>query len=87
MALTGVMDGCAWCEDHKDTWNDPEAIMKGFKVTRSQAGLEELWQSLDKNRQGELIRRPGDFSTRKGLCHEPVTGRDLWHFTICHKVP
>ena len=86
MALTGVMDGCAWCEEHKQTWSDPDAIQKGFKLSRSLAGLQELWKTLDKNRHGELIRRTGDYSVRKGLCHEPVTTRELFHFTICHKV-
>ena len=86
MLLTGVMDGCAWCEEHKSTWSDPDTIQQGFKITRSMAGLHELWESLDKNRHGELIRRPDDFSVRKGLCHKPFAKRDLFHFTICHKV-
>ena len=86
MLLTGVMDGCAWCEEHKSTWSDPDTIQQGFQITRSMAGLYELWDSLDKNRHGELIRRPDDFSVRKGLCHKPSAKRDLFHFTICHKV-
>ena len=86
MALTGVMDGCAWCEKHKQTWSEPKTIQRGFKLTRSLAGLQELWLSLDKDSHGELIRRRDDYSVRKGLCHKPVTTRDLFHFTICHKV-
>ena len=86
MSLTGVMDGCAWCEEHRDTWNDPEMITEGFPITRNLTRLQELWENLEKDSTGEVIRKPGDFHTRKGLCHKPVTKRDLWHFTICHKV-
>ena len=87
MALTGVMDGCAWCEEEKKTWSLPKAIKKGFKISRSLKGLKQLWRRLDKNkRKGTLIRTKGDFKVRKGLCHQPVTTRELFHFTICHKV-
>ena len=86
MLLTGVMDGCAWCEHHRTSWSDPAAIHDGFPITRSMEGLHSLWDKLDKNRNGELIRRDGDYSVRKGLCHQPVSQRDLFHFTICHKV-
>ena len=55
-------------------------------ITRTMAGLHDLWDSLDKNRRGELVRRDNDFSVRRGLCHEPTSKRDLFHFTICHKV-
>ena len=87
MALTGVMDGCAWCEHHKDSWSDPAVIVEGFRITRSLKKLNRLWDRLDKNKsKGTLIRRKGDFSVRKGLCHKPVTTRELCHFTVCHKV-
>ena len=86
MALTGVMHGCAWCEEPKENWGDPATIKKGFKLTRSLEGLNKLWRSLDKNKAGQLIRREGDYSVRKGLCHKPVTTRELFHFTVCHKV-
>ena len=86
MLLTGVMDGCAWCEHHRTSWCDPAAIQDGFLITRSMEGLHTLWDKLDKNKNGGLIRRDGDFSVRKGLCHQPVSKRELFHFTICHKV-
>ena len=86
MALTGVMDGCAWCEVHKDRWADPEAIKEGFKLTRTMEGMQELWTSLPRDKHGEVVRATGDWNTRKGLCHAPVTIRPLFHFTVCHKV-
>ena len=86
MCLTGVMDGCAWCTEHRDTWNDPDMIAEGFPITRDLEGLQKLWDSLEKVSQGKIIRKPGDYSTRQGLCHKPVSKRDLWHFTVCHKV-
>ena len=84
--LTGKIDGCSWCDLHKSTWNSPDAIREGFPISISMEGLHSLWESLDKNRQGELIRREDDYSVRKGLCHKPISKRDLFHFTICHKV-
>ena len=58
-------------------WNDPQMITEGqgFPITRSLARLQELWENLEKDRKGEVIRRLGDFSTRqKGIvpqaCHE-----------------
>ena len=84
--LTGVMDGCAWCVEHKCTWSLPESIEEGFEITRNMAGLHDLWSSLGKSRDGELIRREDDYEVRKGLCHQPISLRDLFHFTICHKV-
>ena len=86
MTLTGVMDGCAWCEEKKENWGDPATIKNGFKLTRTLQSLQQLWSSLDKNKDGELIRRLGDYDVRKGLCHQPITTRELFHFTVCHKV-
>ena len=63
--------------EHRDTRNDPQMITEGFPITRSLARLQELWENLEKDRKGEVIRRLGDFSTRKGLCHKHVTRRDL----------
>ena len=70
-----MKDGCAYCEEPKDTWSVIDTISNGFKRTRTLAGLEDLWESLDKNKDGELIRRTGDYEVRKGLCHKPVTIR------------
>ena len=86
MALTGIMDGCAWCEVPKSKWSDIETIESGFELTRTLEGTQDLWDNLDKNSHGDLIRRPGDYEVRKGLCHKPVTTRPLFHFTVCHKV-
>ena len=86
MALTGVMDGCAWCEVHKDRWADPAAIREGFMLTRTMEGMQELWKCLPRDKKGEVVRETGDWDTRRGLCHAPVTLRPLYHFTVCHKV-
>ena len=44
-----------------DTWNDPQMITEGqgFPITRSLARLQELWENLEKDRKGEVIRRLG----------------------------
>ena len=45
-----------------DTWNDPQMITEGqgFPITRSLARLQELWENLEKDRKGEVIKRLGD---------------------------
>ena len=43
------------------------------------------WDSLDKDKHGNIIKRLGDYSTRFGQTHEPVVDRDLFSFTITHK--
>ena len=48
------------------------------------ARLKENWAKLDKNKNGQVIRRTGDFAIQKGQCLEPVTIVDLFPFT--HKV-
>ena len=50
------------------------------------ARLKENWSRLDKNQKGEVIRRTGDFATRKGQCLEPTSVVDLFPFTVTHKV-
>ena len=50
------------------------------------AGLKDLYGRLDKNRKGGIMRREHDFAVRKGLCHEPTSERELFQFTVLHKV-
>ena len=45
-----------------------------------------LWESLPKTRSGEVVKRTGDYAVRKGLCHAPITIRELYPVTVCHKV-
>ena len=48
--------------------------------------MKTLYKSLDKNRAGGLMRREHDFAVRKGLCEKPVSERELFQFTVTHKV-
>ena len=41
---------------------------------------------LPKNQKGDVVRKTGDFATRKGQCIEPVSRVDLFPFTVTHKV-
>ena len=53
---------------------------------RTLTRLRENWTSLPQNKKGEVVRKTGDFSTRKGQCIEPVSVVDLFPFTVTHKV-
>ena len=44
--MTGAMDGCAWCKDHKDKWSDVSTIEEGFKLTRTFQGFQDMWGLL-----------------------------------------
>ena len=50
------------------------------------ARLREQWAGLEKDSSGAVVRRLGDYSVRLGLCHEPVSERELYPVTVCHKV-
>ena len=50
------------------------------------ARLREQWRELEKDQYGAVVRRKGDYSVRLGICHQPVSERELYVFTICHKV-
>ena len=61
-------------------------IAGGFPMDRSYDDMKETWKTLRKNQRGEVFKKTGDFSTRGGLCHEPISERALFNYTVCHKV-
>ena len=48
--------------------------------------LRANWESLKKTAEGEVVREDGDYMVRRGQCLPPVTLRDLFVYTVTHKV-
>ena len=84
--LTGIGDGCDSCLTPRRLWTDLNTIETGFAKDRNLKDLKNTWQSLDKDKTGSVIKRREDYEKRQGLCHEPVTLRETFSFTLTHKV-
>ena len=84
--LTGISDGCDNCLTPRKFWTDIDSIEEGFPKNRTFENVHETWKSLAKDKNGQVIKRTGDYEVRQGLCHEPVTLRETWSFTMTHKV-
>jgi hypothetical protein len=48
--------------------------------------LRANWATLPRKRDGTVRRDTGDFETRKGQCHEPISIVELYPITVTHKV-
>ena len=84
--LTGLGDGCDSCLAPRSAWNDVEAIEGGFAIDRNYNQIRETWASLPRDSMGELVKKKGDYATRQGLCHPPISLREPTSFSITHKV-
>ena len=84
--LTGISDGCDSCLTPRYLWTDIETINEGFPKDRTFENIRETWASLEKDKNGQVIKRRGDYERRRGICHEPVTLRETYSFTLTHKV-
>ena len=84
--LTGVGDGCDHCLTPRHLWTDEETIEEGFPKNRTLENIRETWESLAKDRSGEIVKTTGDYQARQGVCRKPVTLRETLSFTLTHKV-
>ena len=84
--LTGIGYGCDSCLAPKSSWTDVEAIEDGFEMNRNYEETKETWRNLPRNSKGELVKSTGDYETRQGLCHPPVSLREPTCFSVTHKV-
>ena len=51
------------------------------------ARLHEHWANLPKHPvTGKVIKKDFDFPTRLGMCHAPISQRDLQCYTVTHKL-
>ena len=48
--------------------------------------LREHWECLKKTPGGDVVRREGDYLVRRGQCLPPVSLRELFVYTVTHKV-
>ena len=83
--LTGVGNECDSCTAPRSLWSNPAAIDAGFSMDRSFVNVQETWDSLEKNKEGEVIKRKADYEKRQGMCHRPQNVRPTLSFTITHK--
>ena len=65
------------CAKSQTECQDPETIKAGFVIERDIQGIKDLALSLMDPETGEVVRRKGDYSTRQGVCAEPLTDTDL----------
>ena len=56
---------------------DPEIIKAGFVIERDLQGIKDLALSLTDPDTGEVVRKKKDYSTRQGVCGQPLTESDL----------
>ena len=84
--LSGVGDGCDSCLTPRNMWTDEDQIEEGFPKNRTLENVRETWESLSRTKSGEIFRRTGDYEARQGICREPATLRELYSFTLTHKV-
>ena len=84
--LTGIGYGCDSCLAPKSSWTDVDSIEDGFEMNRNYEETKETWRNLPRNSKGELVKSTGDYETRQGLCHPPVSLREPTSFSVTHKV-
>ena len=73
------------CAKSQTECQDPETIKNGFVIERDIQGIKDLALSLMDPETGEVVRRKGDYSTRQGVCAEPLTDTDLTKsIPVCH---
>ena len=55
-------------------------------MDRSLEDMRLAWENIPKTKKGEVVTWPGDSYVRMGLSHEPITKREMFNYTVCHKV-
>ena len=76
---------CTMCVKSQSECQDPEVIKAGFVIERDVQGIKELALSLTDPETGEVVRKRADYSTRQGVCGQPVTESDLTKtIPVCH---
>ena len=61
--MTSGLNGanCTMCPATKDQIHDPESIKKGFKITNNITKINDLYYMLEKDDNGQIIRRKGGY--------------------------
>lgn len=83
--LTGQYHGCLNCRSHPDEFTDLEKIQEGFPQDRNVEFNRDIYEALEKDGNGRLLSRTGDWQTRFGVTQAPVSIREIWKYTLLHK--
>ena len=61
--MTSGLNGanCTMCSATKDQIHDPAFIKKGFKITNNITKINDLYYMLEKDDNGQIIRRKGGY--------------------------
>ena len=62
--MTSGLNGanCTMCSATKDQIHDPAFIKKGFKITNNITKINDLYYMLEKDDNGQIIRRKGGYN-------------------------
>ena len=76
---------CTMCVKSQTECQDAEIIKAGFLIERDIQGIKDLALSLTDPETGEIVKKKADYSTRQGVCGQPVTDSDLTkNIPVCH---
>ena len=63
---------CTMCIKSREECHDEKTIQAGFVIDRDLESICDLALSLTDPDTGEVVKRKGDYSTRQGVCGEPL---------------
>ena len=67
--------------------NTREQIVAGFPNSRTLNLHQTVSQTLKRDKTGNIVcHGREDFSTRMGISKDPIAIRDLWTFSVTHKI-
>ena len=73
------------CVKSQTECQDAEIIKAGFLIERDIQGIKDLALSLTDPETGQIVKKKADYSTRQGVCGQPVTDSDLTkNIPVCH---
>ena len=76
---------CTMCVKSQTECQDAEIIKAGFLIERDIQGIKDLALSLTDPETGQIVKKKADYSTRQGVCGQPVTDSDLTkNIPACH---
>ena len=76
---------CIICESRKADWKDVNKVKEGFPITRTAGSSIDLYQQLmEEGNGGEIRKKQGDYTSRKGLTQKPITSSDQHSICILH---
>ena len=76
---------CTMCTKSQAECQNVEVIEAGFIIDRSVEAIGQLALSLTDPETGEVTRKRADYSSRQGVCGQPITESDLTkHIPVCH---